>query len=84
MVISRRAREAITAGFIEGVNRDQTTLFPERLEGWIREDHPVRAAGLIVEDLDLAALGFSRPLQHEPGGRGLIRLCCSSSSSTAA
>ncbi len=71
------------AGFIEGVNRDQTTLFPERLEDWIRKDHPVRAAGLFIKDLDLAAPGFSRPLQHEPGGRGLIRLRCSSYSSTA-
>jgi hypothetical protein len=25
------------AGFIEGVHRDQASLFPERLEDWISE-----------------------------------------------
>ena len=30
------------SGYIEGVDREQVTLFPERLEDWICEDHPVR------------------------------------------
>lgn len=46
------------AGFIEGVNRDQTVLFPERLEDWIGEEHLVRVVDLFVDELDLAALGF--------------------------
>lgn len=46
------------ASFIEGVSRDQTTLFPERLDDWIGEDHPVRVVGLFVDQLDLIALGF--------------------------
>jgi hypothetical protein len=45
-------------GFIEGVKRDQTTLFPERLEDWIGEDHLVRVVDLCVDQLDLAALGL--------------------------
>lgn len=48
------------AGFIEGVSRDQTTLFPERLDDWIGEDHLVRVVDLFVDQLDLGALGFQR------------------------
>jgi hypothetical protein len=29
--------------FVEGVDRGQTTLFPECLEDWIDEGNPVRA-----------------------------------------
>ena len=29
--------------FVEGVDRGQTTLFPECPEDWIGEDNPVRA-----------------------------------------
>ena len=29
------------SGYIEGVDREQVTLFPERLEDWIGEDHVV-------------------------------------------
>ena len=28
--------------FIEGEDRDQSSLFPERLEDWISEENPVR------------------------------------------
>ena len=47
-------------GFIEGISRDQTTLFPERLDDWITEDHLARVVDIFVEELDLAALGFHR------------------------
>ncbi len=39
-------------GFIEGVSRDQTTLFPERLDDWIGEDHLVRVVDMFVDQLD--------------------------------
>ena len=58
------------AGFIEGVNRDQTTLFPERLEDWIVEDHLVRVVDLFVDDLDLASLGFQRHTAARTGRPG--------------
>jgi len=45
--------------FIEGVDRDQATLFPERLEDWIGEDNPVRVIDVFVDELDLGELGFS-------------------------
>src|ERR1700752_1396160 len=44
--------------FVEGVDRGQTTLFPECLEDWIGEDNPVRVVDGFVEELDLAELGF--------------------------
>jgi len=44
--------------FIEGVDRSQSTLFPERLEDYIAEDNPVRVVDVFVEALDLRELGF--------------------------
>jgi transposase len=44
--------------FIEGEERAQSVLFPERLDDWIDEDNPVRVIDLFVEELDLATLGF--------------------------
>src|SRR5712664_1900437 len=45
--------------FVEGTDRGQSTLFPECLEDWIGEDNPVRVIDVFVDELDLAALGFS-------------------------
>ena len=44
--------------FVEGVDRGQSTLFPECLEDWICEDNPVRAIDVFVGGLELAELGF--------------------------
>ena len=46
--------------FIEGVDRGQTTLFPERLEDWVDNDNPVRVIDVFFDELDLFALGFER------------------------
>ena len=46
--------------FVEGLDRSQSTLFPDRLEDWICEDNPVRVIDVFVDELDLAALGFGR------------------------
>ena len=48
------------AGFIEGCDREQLVLFPDRLGDWISEDHPVRVIDAFVDALDLAAAGFQR------------------------
>jgi transposase len=45
--------------FVEGVDRGQSTLFPECLDDWIGEDNPVRVTDVFVDELDLAELGFS-------------------------
>src|ERR1700681_1563414 len=51
-------REDRMRRFVEGIDRGQTTLFPECLEDWIGEDNPVRVIDAFVEELDLAGLGF--------------------------
>ena len=44
--------------FIEGEDRTQSVLFPERLDDYIGEDNPVRVIDAFVDELDLAKLGF--------------------------
>ena len=44
--------------FVEGWDREQSTLFPECLEDWICEDNPARAIDVFVDELALAELGF--------------------------
>ena len=44
--------------FVEGMDRGQSTLFPECLEDWICEDNPVRVIDVFVGGLDLAELRF--------------------------
>ncbi len=56
--------------FIEGVDRGQTTLFPDRLEDWVDEDNPVRAVDVFVDELDLFELGFGRVAPHWTGRPG--------------
>ncbi len=46
--------------FVEGVDRRQSTLFPDRLEDWIGDDNPVRVIDVFVDVLDLGDLGFGR------------------------
>ena len=57
--------------FIEGENRYQSTLFPERLDDYIGEDSAVRVIDVFVDELDLSGLGFriepqalGRPAYH--------------------
>lgn len=44
--------------FVEGMDRSQCVLFPERLDNYVGEDSPVRVVDAFVENLDLVALGF--------------------------
>jgi transposase len=44
--------------FIEGVAREQATLFPDFLEDWINGDNPVRVIDAFVDRLGLLTLGF--------------------------
>lgn len=43
---------------VEGANRNQATLLPERLEDFIAEDNPVRVVDAFVDELNLASMGF--------------------------
>ncbi len=58
------------SGFIEGTDRGQTTLFPDRLEDWIGEDDPVRVIDLFVDEIDLAELGIGRTAPAQTGRPG--------------
>ncbi len=53
--------------FIEGEDRAQASLFPERLDDYIGEDNPVRLVDAFVDELDLEALSFKRV---EPAATG--------------
>ena len=44
--------------FIEGRDRDQATLFPERLDEALGTDNPVRVVDAFIDAVDLKALGF--------------------------
>ncbi len=45
---------------IDGIDRDQITMFPEALDDYIQEDNPVRFIDAFVRNLDLSSLGFQR------------------------
>ena len=54
------------SGFIEGEDRRQATLFPERLDDYVAEDNPVRVIDVFIDDLDISGLGF----KSEAAGTG--------------
>ena len=54
--------------FVDGVDRSQGLLLPDRLEDYVHEDNPVRVVDAFVEALDLSALGFEA-VNREAGGR---------------
>src|SRR6266581_774269 len=45
--------------FIDGEDRMQRALLPHRLEDYVGEENPVRVIEVFIDELDLAALGFS-------------------------
>jgi len=57
--------------FVEGVDRRQPTLLPERLDDYVAAENPVRVVDVFVDELDLGGLGFEvtpaatgRPAYH--------------------
>src|SRR2546423_3307341 len=60
--------------FIDGEDRMQQALLPHSLEDYVGEENPVRVIEVFIDELDLAALGFSgmtpavtgRPAYHPP------------------
>lgn len=55
------------SGYIEGISRDQVTLFPDRLEDWIDGDHPIRVIDAFVDAMDLVGAGFCRMSPAQTG-----------------
>lgn len=56
--------------FIEREDRGQSTLFPERLDDWIRDDNPMLVIDVFVDELDLCGLGFGRVEPRATGRPG--------------
>ena len=57
------------SGFIEGENRFQTTLFPDRLDDFVSEDNQARVIDFFIDKLDISGLGF----KTEPNDTGRPR-----------
>jgi transposase len=58
------------AGFVEGVDRGQSTLFPALLDDYVDVDNPVRAVDAFVDGLDLDKLGFASAQALDVGRPG--------------
>ncbi len=69
MVLSEQG-EFLMKRFVEGEDRSQSTLFPERLDDYIAEDNPVRVIDAFVDALDLVELGFERAIPQDTGRPG--------------
>ena len=54
------------SGFIEGENRNQSTLFPERVDDYVDENSIARVVDVFVDRLDVSGLGF----KSEPAETG--------------
>ena len=59
--------------FIEGADRSQVTLFPDRLEDYVADDNAVRVVDAFVDQLDLSDLGFKRVEASVTGRPGYYR-----------
>src|SRR4030081_1286876 len=56
---TRRIQGVAMHRFIDGEDRMQQALLPHCLEDYVGGEEPVRGIGVFIEELDLAALGFS-------------------------
>src|SRR4030066_1399948 len=52
---------------VSGLNRDQTALFPDTLEGYVDKENPVRFIDAFVNSLNLEKLGFKHAVPSELG-----------------
>ena len=53
--------------FVEGADRRQGILLPEYLDDYVGEESPVRVIDVFVDELDLAALGFTGVVPEATG-----------------
>lgn len=53
--------------YVQGICREQTTLFPATLDEYIKDDNPVRFIDAFVDQLKLRALGFQHSVLNETG-----------------
>jgi transposase len=55
------------SGFIQGADRNQGYLLPERIDEYVSEDNAVRVIEAFVEELDFGKLGFARVAANATG-----------------
>lgn len=55
------------SGYINGTDRAQTLLLPERVQDYVDTDNPVRFLDAYVDSLDLSTLGFANALPNRTG-----------------
>ena len=55
------------SGFIKGINRSQSTLFPESLDDFVNTENTVRVTDVFIESLNLAELGFTGVITKSTG-----------------
>ena len=53
------------SGFIEGKNRGQSTLFPERIDDYVEEDRTARMIDVFVGSLDISDDGWDCDRPHK-------------------
>ena len=61
------------SGFVEGIDRSQSTFFPAMLDDYVAEDNLVRAVDAFVEGLELGKLGLVGLRRWKKGGPAIIR-----------
>jgi hypothetical protein len=52
MILLLNRRGKAMQGFVQGADRQQTTLLPECLDDWVCESNPVRAIDVFVDALE--------------------------------
>src|ERR1700687_3986991 len=58
MILLLNRRGEVMQGFVQGADRQQTTLLPECLDDWVGESNSIRAVDVFVDALELRDLGF--------------------------
>src|SRR5260370_29385671 len=58
MILLLNGRGEVMHGFVQGADRQQTTLLPECLDDWVDEGNSIRAVDVFVDALELRGLGF--------------------------
>lgn len=53
--------------YIQGTDRNQTTLLPEVIDDYIQDSNPVRFIDAYINSLDLKNLGFTHAETKETG-----------------
>ena len=58
MISLLKSAGEVMQGFVQGADRQQTTLLPECLDDWVDESNSIRAVDVFVDALELRDLGF--------------------------